>query len=138
MSSKNKVTKDPKKQAAERKAYEKYMDKLKQGILKNSDGTSSSGSNSSINSSSSSSSSSTNSSSISSSSSSTNASGSSSTNASSSSSSFVHIYGIAATAVLPLGVCIFIIPKLMTNLQKAGTQPDKGPEKISKIRRKML
>ena len=130
MSSKNKVTKDPKKQAAERKAYEKYMDKLKQGILKNSDGTSSSGSNSSISSSSSSSSSSTNSSSISSS--------SSSTNASSSSSSFVHIYGIAATAVLPLGVCIFIIPKLMTNLQKAGAQPDKGPEKISKIRRKML
>ena len=45
-----------------------------------------------------------------------------------------YIHGVGAIAVLSLGVCIFIIPKLMRN----PSQPDKDPEKISKIIRKML
>ena len=45
-----------------------------------------------------------------------------------------YIHGVGAIAVLSLGVCIFIIPKLMRN----SSQPDKDPEKISKIRRKIL
>ena len=49
---------------------------------------------------------------------------------------FSYIHGVGTIAVLSLGVCIFIIPKLMTN--QATSQPDKGSEKISKIRRKML
>ena len=144
MSSKNKVTKDPKKQATGRKAYEKYMDKLKQDILKNSDSTSSSGSNSSVNSSSSgtnssndSSSSGTNSSSNSSSGGTNNSSGG--TNNSSGGSTitnFSYIHRVGAIAVLSLAVCIFIIPKLMTN--QTTSQSDKDPKKISKIRWKML
>ena len=137
MSSKNKVTKDPKKQATGRKAYEKYMDKLKQDILKNSDSTSSSGSNGSVNSSSSgtngsndSSSSGTNSSSNSSSGGTNNSSGGSTIT------NFSYIHGVGAIAVLSLAVFIFIIPKLMTN--QTTSQPDKGPKKISKIIWKML
>ena len=49
---------------------------------------------------------------------------------------FSYIHGVGAIAVLSLGVCIFIIPKLMTN--QRTSQPDKDPKKISKIRRKML
>ena len=49
---------------------------------------------------------------------------------------FSYIHGVGAIVVLSLGVCIFIIPKLMTN--QTTSQPDKGPEKISKITRKML
>ena len=47
-----------------------------------------------------------------------------------------YIHGVGAIVVLSLGVCIFIIPKLMTN--QTTSQPDKDPEKISKIRRKKL
>ena len=49
---------------------------------------------------------------------------------------FSYIHGVGAIAVLSLGVCIFITPKLMKN--QTTSQPDKDPEKISKIRRKML
>ena len=49
---------------------------------------------------------------------------------------FSYIHGEGTIAVLSLGVCIFIIPELMTN--QTTSQPDKGPKKISKIRRKML
>ena len=116
----DKVTKqrDPKRQAAGRKGHEKYMGKLKEDILKNvgSSGNSSSNStNGGINT--------TNDSTT------TTSSGSTVTN-------FSYIHGVGAIAVLSLGVCIFIIPKLMTT--QTTSQPDKGPEKISKIRRKML
>ena len=47
-----------------------------------------------------------------------------------------YIHGVGVIVVLSLGVCIFIIPKLMRN--QTTSQPDKDPEKISKIRRKML
>ena len=47
---------------------------------------------------------------------------------------FSYIHGVGAIAVLSLGVCIFIIPKL----NQTTSQPDKDPEKISKIRPKML
>ena len=47
---------------------------------------------------------------------------------------FSYIHGIGATAVLALGVCIFVIPKLM-NAEKSE---NKKLEKTSKIRRKML
>ena len=62
--------------------------------------------------------------------------GSDATSTTSSSGSTItnYIHGVGAIAVLSLGVCIFIIPKLMRN----PSQPDKDPEKISKIRRKML
>ena len=49
---------------------------------------------------------------------------------------FSYIHGVGAIAVLSLGVSIFIISKLMTN--QTTSQPDQDPEKISKIRRKML
>ena len=45
-----------------------------------------------------------------------------------------YIHGVGAIVVFSLGVCIFIIPKLMRN----PPQSDKDPKKISKIRRKML
>ena len=54
-----------------------------------------------------------------------------------------YIHGVGAIAMLSLGFCIFIIPKLMRN--QTTSQPDKDPEKISKdsekiskIRPKML
>ena len=121
----DKVTKqrDPKRQAAGRKGHEKYMAKLKEDILKNVGNGGSSSSNSTnggINT--------TNDSTT------TTGSGSTITN---------YINGVGAIVVLSLGVCIFIIPKLMTN--QTTSQPDKDPEmiskepeKISKIRRKML
>ena len=52
-----------------------------------------------------------------------------------------YIHGVGAIAVLSLGVCIFIIPKLMTNPSQPDKDPEKiskDPEKISKIRWKML
>ena len=44
-----------------------------------------------------------------------------------------YIHGVGAIVVLSLGVCIFIIPKLMKN----PSQREKDLEKISKIRWKM-
>ena len=132
----DKVTKqkDLRRPAAGRKSHEKYMAKLKEDILKNVGNDSTNGGSSGTNSSSDSSSSSTNSSSNSSSSSS--GTGSSSTNSSSGSTNFSYIHGVGAIAVLALGACIFIIPKY---LKKTAAQPEnKNPEKISKIRRKML
>ena len=121
--SEDRVTKqrDPKRQATGRKDHEKYMAKLKEDTLKNvgsSNGGSSSSSNSTnggINT--------TNDSTT------TTSGGSTITN-------FSYIHEVGAIAVFSLGVCIFIIPKLMRN--QTTSQPDKNPEKISKIRRKML
>ena len=109
----DRVTKqrDPKRQAAGRKGHEKYMAKLKEDILKNGGSSSSNNTNGGINT--------TNDSTT------TTSSGSATTN-------FSYIHGVGAIVVLSLGVCIFI--KLMRN----PSQPDKDPEKISKIRRKML
>ena len=116
----DRVTKqrDPKRQAAGRKDHEKYMAKLKEDILKNV-GSSNGGSSSSN---------------------STNG-GINTTNDSTTTPITNYIHRVGAIAVLSLGVCIFIIPKLMRN----PSQPDKDPEKISKdtkkiskIRRKML
>ena len=106
----DKVTKqrDPKRQAAGRKGHEKYMAKLKEDILKNGGSSSSNSTNGGINT--------------------TN----DSTTTTSSGSTITYIHGVGAIAVLALGVCVFI--KLMRN----PSQPDKDPEKISKIRRKML
>ena len=59
-------------------------------------------------------------------------SGSDATSTTTSSTITNYIHGVGAIAVLSLGVCIFI--KWMRN----PSQPDKDPEKISKIRRKML
>ena len=114
----DKVTKqrDPKRQAAGRKSHEKYMAKLKEDILKNVGSTNGgiNTTNDSIN----------------------GGSDATSTTTSSGSTITNYIHGVGAIAVLSLGVCIFIIPKLMTN--QTTSQPDKDPEKISKIRRKML
>ena len=120
--SEDKVTKqrDAKRQAGGRKGHGKYMVKLKEDVLKNA-GSSNGGSissnstNGGINT--------TNDSTT------TTSSGSTRTN-------FSYIHGVGAITVKSLGVCIFIIPKLMRN--QTTSQPDKGPEKISKIRRKML
>ena len=120
-----KVTKqrDPKRQAAGCKGHEKYMAKLKEDILKNVGNGGSSSSNSTNGG-------------ISTTNDSANA---TSTTTSSTITNYIH--GVGAIVVLSLGVCIFIIPKLMRN----PSQPDKYPEKISKdhekiskIRRKML
>ena len=121
----DKVTKqrDPKRQAAGCKGHEKYMAKLKEDILKNDGNGGSSSSNSTnggINT--------TNDSTT------TTSSGSNITN-------FSYIHGVGAIVVLSLGVCIFIIPKLMINPSQRDKDPkkiSKEPEKISKIRRKML
>ena len=128
----DKVTKqrDPKRQAAGRKGYEKYMAKLKEDVLKmlvvvmvgssNGGSSSSSSTNGGINT--------TNDSTT------TTSSGSTITN-------FSYIHGVGAIVVLSLGVCIFIIPKLMRNPSQRDKDPEKiskEPEKISKIRRKML
>ena len=120
----DKVTKqrDPKRQAEGRKGHEKYMAKLKEDILKNV-GSSNGGSNSSSNS--------TNGG-INTTNDSTTSSGSTITN---------YIHGVGAIVELSLGVCIFIIPKVMRNPSQPDKDPEKiskEPEKISKIRRKML
>ena len=117
--SEDKVAKqrDTKRQAARRKGHEKYMAKLKEDILKNV-GSSNGGSSSSSNSSNGG----------------INTINDSTTTTSSGSTITNYIHGVGAIAVLSLGVCVFIIPKLMRN----PSQPDKDPEKISKIRRKML
>ena len=54
---------------------------------------------------------------------------------------FSYIPGVGAIVVLSLGVCIFIIPKLMRNPSQRDKDPEKiskEPKKISKIGRKML
>ena len=122
--SEDKVTKqrDPKRQAAGRKGHEKYMAKLKEYILKNVGNGGSSSSNSTNGG-------------INTTNDSTNG-GSDATSTTTSSTITNHIHGVGAIAVLSLGVCIFIISKLMRN--QTTSQPDKDPKKISKIRRKML
>ena len=119
----DKVTKqrDPKRQAAGRKGHEKYMTKLKEDILKNSD--SSNGASSSRNS--------TNGG-INTTNDSTNG-GSDATSTTTSNTITNYIHGVGAIVVLTLGVCIFIIPKLMKN----PPQPDKEPKKISKEHEKI-
>ena len=127
----DKVTKqkDPKQQAAGRKSHEKYMAKLKEDILKNVGNDSSSNStNGGINTTTTTTNDGTNTTST------TTSSGSTITN-------FSYIHGVGAIAVLALGVCIFIIPKLMKKPSQRDKDPEKiskEPEKISKIRRKML
>ena len=134
----DKVTKqrDPKRQAAGCKAHEKYVAKLKEDILKNvgsSNGGSSSSNSTSggINTTNDSTSGGINT---------TN----DSTTTTSSGSTITYIHGVGAIAVLALGVCIFIIPKLITNQATSRPQNEspekisKEPEKVSKIRRKML
>ena len=119
---------DPKRQAAGRKGHEKHMAKLKEDILNNvgssNDGSSSSSSSNSTNGGINTTNDSTT----------TTSSGSTITN-------FSYIHGVGAIVVLSLGVCIFIIPKLMRNPSQRDENPEKiskKPEKISKIRRKML
>ena len=123
-----KKQRDPKRQAAGRKGHEKYMQKLKENILKNV-GSSNGGSSSSN---------STNGGINTTNDSTNGGSDATSTTASSGSTitNFSYIHGVGAIAVLALEVCIFIIPKLMTN--QTTSRPDKNPEKISKIRRTML
>ena len=118
----DKVTKqrDPKRQAAGRKGHEKCMAKLKEDFLKNVGNGASSSSNST-------------SGGINTTNDSTSG-GSDATSTTTSSTITNYIHGVGAIAVLSLGACIFIIPKLMRN----PPQRDKDPEKISKIRRKML
>ena len=113
---------DPKRQAAGRKGHEKYMAKLKEDALKNvGSSNSTNGGINTTNDSTNGGINTTNDSTI------TTSSGSTITN---------YIHGVGATVVLSLGVCIFIIPKLITN--QTTSQPDKDPETISKIRRKMF
>ena len=117
----DKVTKqrNPKRHAAGRKGHEKYMAKLTEEILKNGGSSSSNTTNDSTNG------------------------GINSTTTTSSGGTITYIHGVRAVAVLSLGVCIFIIPKLMTNQttsrpqNKSPKKISKEPEKISKIRRKM-
>ena len=124
--SEDKVTKqkDPKRQAAGRKEHEKYMAKLKEDIVKNVVNGGSSSSNSTNGG-------------INTTNDSTNG-GSDATSTTTSSGSTItnYIHGVGAIAVLSLGVCSFIIPKLMRN--QTTSQLDKDTEKISKIRRKIL
>ena len=131
----DKVTKqrDPKRQAAGRKAHEKYVATLKEDILKNvgssNGGSSSSNStNGGINTTNDSANGGINT---------TN----DSTTTTSSGSTISYIHGVGVNFVLSLGVCIFITPKLMRNPSQRDKDPEKiskEPEKISKIRRKML
>ena len=44
---------------------------------------------------------------------------------------FSYIHGVGSIVVLSLGVCIFIIPKLMT------PQPDKDPKKMFRARKNL-
>ena len=129
MSSKDKVTKqkDPKRQAAGLKAHEKHMLKLKEEILKNSGSDSGNGTNDS-------SSTTTNGTNDSSS---TTTNGSNTSTTASSYVNFNHVYGVGAVAVLAVAVCVFVIPKLTTNLKSTKAEP-KDVEKKPNIRRKML
>ena len=108
---------DPKRQAAGCKGHEKYMAKLKEDILKNV-GSSNGGSSSSSNN--------TNGGINTTNDSTTDDSDATNTTTSSTITNYIH--GVGAIAVLSLGVCIFIIPKLMKN----PSQRNKDPEKISK------
>ena len=116
----DKVTKqrDPKRQAAGRKGHEKYMARLKEDILKNGGSSSSNGGSSSSSNSTNGGTNTTNDNTT------TTSSGSTITN-------FSYIHGVGAIAVLALGACIFVIPKLMTN-QTTSRPQNKSPEKISK------
>ena len=129
----DKVTKqrDPKQQAVGRKVHEKYVAKLKEDILKNvgsSNGGSSSSNSTSggINTSNDSTSGGINTTNDSTSG------GSDATSTTTSNTITNYIHGVGAIAVLSLGVFIFI------KWTRNPSQPDKDPEKISKIRRKML
>ena len=108
----DKVTKqrDPKRQAAGRKGHENYMDKLKEDILKNVG--SSNSTNGGIN----------------------------TTNDSSTTSitNFSYIHGVGAIAVLALGACIFIIPKLMTNQTTHHDLKIKAPKRYLKNPKRSL
>ena len=124
---KDKVTKqkDPKRQEAARKGHVKYMQKLKEEVLKNgsidggttgSDSTTASGN-------------------------ATNDSGSSTKAASIDDgmyTNFNHIYSVGAIAVLAFGVCIFVIPKFTTNLKNTKEAEKKEVEKKPKLRKNML
>ena len=134
----DKVTKqrDPKRQATGCKGHEKFMAKLKEDILKNV-GSSNGGSSSSN---------STNGG-IKTTNDSTNGAINTTNDSTTTTSSvstiinFSYIHGVGAIVVLALGVCIFIIPKLMRNPSQHDKDPEKiskEHEKISKIRRKML
>ena len=125
----DKVTKqrDPKRQAAGCKAHGKYVAKLKEDILKNvgssNGGSSSSNStNGGINTTNDSTSGGINTTNDSTSG------GRDGTSTTTNSTITNHFHGVGVIVVLSLGVCIFIIPKLMRN----PPQPDKDPEKISK------
>ena len=146
----NKVTKqrDPKRQAAGRKGHEKYMAKLKEDTLKNVGNGGSSSSSNSTNGGGNSTNDSTNGGINTTNDSTNGGSDAISTTTSSTITNFSYIHGVGAIAVLSLGVCIFIIPKLMRNPSQRDKDPEKiskdpekiskDPEKISKIRRKML
>ena len=128
----DKVTKQryPKRQAAGRKAHEKYVAKLKEDILKNV-GSSNGGSSSSSNG--------TNGGINTTNDSTSGGSDATSTTTSSTITNYVHRVG--AIAVLALGVCILIIPKWIRKPPQPNKDPEKiskEPEEISKIRRKML
>ena len=118
----DKVTKqrDPKRQAAGRKGHQKYMAKLKEDILKNVGNGGSNTTNDSTNGG------------INTTNDSTNG-GSDATSTTTSNTITNYIHGVGAIVVLTLGVCIFIIPKLMKN----PPQPDKEPKKISKEHEKI-
>ena len=128
----DKVTKqrDPKRQAAGRKDHEKYMVKLKEDILKNVGNAVSNTTNDSTNDG------------INTINDSTNGgSDATGTTTSSGKTNFSYIHGVGAIAVLSLAACIFIIPNLMRNpsqRDKDSEKISKEPEKISKIRWKML
>ena len=103
---------------------EQYMAKLKEDILKNGGSSSSNSTNGGIN---------TTNDSTNGGIKTTNDSTNGGNDATSTTTITNYIHGVGAIAVLSLGVCIFIIPKLMRN----PSQPDKDPEKISN-RRKIL
>ena len=123
---------DPKRQAAGRKGHERYMARLKEDILKNVGNDSSSNStNGGIDTTTTITTTTNDGSNVT----------STTTNSGSTITNFSYIHGVGAIAVLSLGVCIFIIPKLKRNLSQRDKDPEKiskEPEKISEIRRKML
>ena len=122
----DKVTKqrDPKRQTAGCKGHEKYMAQLKKDILKKFGNGGSNTTNNSTNGG------------INTTNDSTNGS-SDATSTTTSSTITNNIHRVGANVVLYLGVCIFMIPKWMKN-QTTSRPQNKDPEKISKIRRKML
>ena len=112
-----KKQRDPKRQAVGRNGHEKYMAKLKEDILKNVG--SSNGSSNTTNDSTNGGINTTNDSTT------TTSSGSTITN-------FSYIHGIGAIVVLSLGVCIFIIPKLMRNPSQRDKDSLKNPKRSLK------